>query len=164
MVKTFNQVVNDIKSVNIQGARNVAREALKAYHMVPTKEAKRILLLLRPTEPMMENVLEMADSVPYEKILKHFDSAQELINKNVLSLIKNGDVIFTHCHSSNVVNALIYAKKKGKKFEVYNTETRPLFQGRKTAKELRKAGIKVTMFVDAAVGIALSGEDVNKKV
>ncbi len=164
MVKTFNQVVKDIKSIKIQGARNVAREALKAYHLIPTKESKKILLLSRPTEPMMENVLEMADSVPYENILKHFDSAQGLINKNILGLIKNNDVIFTHCHSSNVINALIYAKKKGKKFEVYNTETRPLFQGRKTAKELRKAGIKVTMFVDAAVGIALSGEDGNKKV
>jgi len=64
-----------------------------------------------------------------------------------LILVKNRDVIFTHCHSTNVVNSLIYAKKKGKKFQVYNTETRPLFQGRKTANELKKAGIKVTMLL-----------------
>ncbi|HUS49920.1 MAG TPA: hypothetical protein VMZ91_07125 [Candidatus Paceibacterota bacterium] len=77
------------------------------------------------------------------------------MNKNVFKIIKSGDVIFTHCHSTNVIQALIYAKKKAKKFQVYNTETRPLFQGRKTAKELKKAGIKVTMFADSAIDIAL---------
>ena len=80
-----------------------------------------------------------------------------------MKLIRNKDVIFTHCHSTNVINALIYAKKKGKKFEVYNTETRPLFQGRRTARELKKAGIKVTMFVDSALGVALSKEQGTKK-
>jgi translation initiation factor 2B subunit (eIF-2B alpha/beta/delta family) len=86
------------------------------------------------------------------------------MNKIVFKIIKNNSVVFTHCRSTNVSNALIYAKKKGKKFEVYNTETRPLFQGRKTAKELKKAGIKVTMFVDSAVGIALGKEQGTKKV
>ena len=63
--------------------------------------------------------------------------------------------ILTHCHSTNVLQALIYAKKHGKRFEVFNTETRPLFQGRKTAKQLSKANIKVTMIADNAVGDAL---------
>jgi len=62
------------------------------------------------------------------------------------------------------VNALIYAKKKKKKFEVYNTETRPLYQGRKTARQLERAGIKVTMFVDSALGIALGKSRGTKKV
>jgi len=90
--------------------------------------------------------------------------AQQEINKAVFKLIKSGEVIFTHCHSTNVVNALIYSKKKGKNFEVYNTETRPLFQGRKTAKDLKKAKIKVTMFVDSAMNVALSKELGTKKV
>jgi len=54
-------------------------------------------------------------------------------------------------------------KKQRKKFEVYNTETRPLFQGRKTAKELKGAGIKVTMFIDSAMDIALSKKQKQKK-
>jgi len=162
--KRFNEIVRDIKNVKIQGARNIAKKALYAYSLIPTKESKRKLLASRPTEPMMKNVLDLAEKQPYEKIKAHFDEAQDKINKYALKLIKNKDVIFTHCHSTNVSNALIYAKKKGKKFEVYNTETRPLFQGRKTAKELRKAGIKVTMFIDSALGVALSGEQKNKKV
>jgi len=164
MKKGFNQILKEIKSVKIQGAKNVAKSALMAYKLVPTKESKKKLLASRPTEPMMENVLDLAEKThDYKKILNHFSEAQDKINKSVLKLIKSQDIIFTHCHSTNVINALIYAKKKGKKFEVYNTETRPLFQGRKTAKELRKTGIKVTMFVDSAVGVILSGEQGNKK-
>ena len=162
----FNKIVKDIKSIKIQGARNVAKSALRAYHLFPNKTSKRILLSSRPTEPMMENVLDLAESkkIPYSEILNHFDYAQEEINKIIFKLIKNNSVVFTHCHSTNVSKALIYAHKKGKKFQVYNTETRPLFQGRKTAKELKKAGIKVTMFVDSAVGIALGKEQGTKKV
>lgn len=153
--KKFNKIIKDIKEIKIQGARNIAKSALKAYSLIPTKDSKRILLNSRPTEPMMQNVLDMTEKIPYEKILKHFDEAQEKINKHFFKLIKNKDIVFTHCHSTNVSGALIYARKKGKKFEVYNTETRPLFQGRITAKELKKAGIKVTMFIDSALGVAL---------
>jgi len=160
----FNKIVKEIKNVKIQGATNIAKKALHAYLLVPTKQSKNKLLNSRPTEPMMENVLDLAEKeIPKNQILSHFKEAQDKINKKVFRLIKKEDVIFTHCHSTNVVNALIYAKKKGKKFEVYNTETRPLFQGRKTAHELRKAGIKVTMFVDSALGVALSKEQGTKK-
>ncbi len=163
--KKFNQIAKGIKEIKIQGARNIARQALIAYRLIPTKKSKNKLLNARPTEPMMENVLDLAEKTrDYQGIVNHFDEAQVRINKKVFRLIKSGDVIFTHCHSTNVVNALIYAKKKGKKFEVYNTETRPLYQGRKTARQLRNAKIKVTMFVDSAVGVALSKELGTKKV
>jgi ribose 1,5-bisphosphate isomerase len=112
---------------------------------------------------MLENVLDMAGKKSHSEIIKHFDSAQEKINEYTNKLIKNNDIIFTHCHSTNVINALINAKKQKKNFEIYNTETRPLFQGRKTAQELKKSGIKVTMFIDSALNVAISGES-GKKV
>jgi len=153
--KRFNKILGNIKSIKIQGARNIAKAALYAYSLNPTKSSKEKLMKARPTEPMLVNVLNKIEKIPYKKIISHFKEAQDEINKNVFKIIKSGDVIFTHCHSTNVVQALIYAKKHKKKFEVYNTETRPLFQGRKTAKELKKAGIKVTMFADSAIDIAL---------
>jgi len=160
--REFDKITRNIKNIKIQGARNIAEAALEAYSLIPTKSSKRKLLSLRPTEPMMKNILDMAEKgIPKAKIINHFSDSQEKINKAIFKLIKNNEKIFTHCHSTNVVNALIYAKKHGKKFRVYNTETRPLFQGRKTAKELRKAKIKVTMFVDSAIAIAI--EKQNKK-
>lgn len=163
-IKEVRKIVEDIKAIRIQGARNVAKMALYAYSLSPTKETHKLLMSSRPTEPMLWRVLNEIDRSSYKKILTHFDYAQDKINKTVTGVIKNGDKIFTHCHSTNVVSALIYAKRHGKKFEVYNTETRPLFQGRKTANQLRKAGIKVTMFVDSAAAIAIEKESKKDKV
>jgi len=161
---SFGSICRAIKEVKIQGARNIAKAALHAYSLNHTKKAKKILLGLRPTEPMLVNVLNLADKYPKEKILKHFDDAQKKINNLFFRLIKNNSKILTHCHSTNVVNALIYAKKHGKHFEVFNTETRPLFQGRKTSKELARAKIKVTMITDSAVGDALEKGGMLEKV
>ncbi len=162
--KRFDKIVSDIKSVKIQGARNIAKAAFFAYSLIPTKNSIKKLLSLRPTEPMVEKVLSLVGKMSDKKIIEHFDSAQNQINKYVLKLIKPNDRIFTHCHSTNVSNALIFAKKSWAKFEVYNTETRPLFQGRKTANELRKAGIKVTMFVDSAMATAIEKGNSKDKV
>ena len=160
--KRFDKIVKDIKEIKIQGATNIAKSALQAYFLIPLKSSKKKLISLRPTEPLLANVLGRKQS--YKEILKHFSYTSEKINKSILKLIKSNDVVFTHCHSTSVVNGLIYSKKKKKKFEVYNTETRPLYQGRKTARELKKAGIKVTMFVDSAAMIALTKSQKTKKV
>ena len=160
----FNRICKRIKEIKIQGATNIAKQAKKAYYLYPNKIAKRILLNLRPTEPMLSHVLELAEKgINKSKILNHFSESQNKINKNVFNLIKNNYIIFTHCHSTNVIKALIYAKKHGKNFQVYNTETRPLYQGRKTAEELSKAGIKVTNFVDSAMSIAIAKQSQSDK-
>jgi len=54
----------------------------------------------------------------------------------------------THCHSSSVVKVLTTARDQGKKIHIYNTETRPLYQGRKTSVDLIKAGVPDTMITD----------------
>lgn len=161
--RKFKKILDDIENVKIQGARNIAKKALEAYYMFPTKKSKKKLLSLRPTEPLLKNVLKKADKLDKNKILEHFDNTQEKINKNAIKLIKKNYIVFTHCHSNTVVEALKFAHKKGKKFSVYNTETRPLYQGRKTSKELSQAGIKVTQFVDSALSVALSKEQGTKK-
>jgi ribose 1,5-bisphosphate isomerase len=49
---------------------------------------------------------------------------------------------------------------KTQKFIVHNTETRPFFQGRLTAKELSKVGIKVVHYVDSAARLAIKNSDI----
>ncbi len=157
----FNKICKDIKEVKIQGAENVAIAAVKAYYLNQTKEAVNKLISLRPTEPCLRNALKFVqlDTKNITYALKHFEEAKEKIAKIIFNKIENNTIIFTHCHSSTVSNALIYTHKHGKKFEVYNTETRPLLQGRITATELAKADIKVTHFVDSAARIALKKSD-----
>lgn len=160
----FEKILKDIKLIKIQGAVNVARAALRAYTLFPTKSSKKILLHSRPTEPMMNHVLNLAEKKKYNEILTHFSCTQSRINHFAFKLIRKKEIIFVHCHSTNVINSLIYAKKKGKNIEVYVTETRPLFQGRKTAQELAKEKIKVTMFVESFLDDALSEQQGMKKV
>ncbi len=155
----FSKICQDIKSVKIQGATNVAIAGLKAYRLKPTKSSKKIILSLRPTEPALQNALKIAELSSVENALNHFQNAQEFINYFVLKTIKNNSVIMTHCHSNTLVKALIHSFKSGKKFSVINLETRPLFQGRKTARQLSKAGIKVSMNVDSAMSSDISNAD-----
>ncbi|MDR0283183.1 MAG: hypothetical protein LBI53_08110 [Candidatus Peribacteria bacterium] len=42
---------------------------------------------------------------------------------------------------------------------MYNTETRPLYQGRKTAKDFLDAGMKITMIVDSSAPFILDRND-----
>jgi len=180
--------VRDIKAVKIQGAESVATAALDAISdasksLIKLKDSSvakarlagwiTALETARPTEPMLKNVLSYVTSrLPDEPkkmhseienraktILRMINSSKELIVKNGAGLIKNNSVIFITCHSSTVVDILKEAKRKGKRFQVYNTETRPLFQGRKTAKELVAAGMDVTYFDDAAAMVAIKGSD-----
>jgi len=169
--KKFNKIVEDIGQVKIQGAQNIAKKALEAYKLFPNKRSKKKLLSLRPTEPLLKNILDSftdknsgSPEENYKKIENHFEETQKKINQLALKLIKNNDVIFTHCHSSTVTKALVYAKEKGRRFQVYVTETRPLYQGRKTARELSKAKIKTTLFVDSAGMLALTKTQGTKKV
>ncbi|MDD5342715.1 MAG: hypothetical protein PHI73_05290 [Patescibacteria group bacterium] len=173
---SFNGVIRDIQSIKIQGATAVARATLEAYVRFGSNlkikksqnwkhEMKVAMAYLlqhsRPTEPLTRNgllfVWKRINQQPSVFILKK--SAQEFIKllaqtQSRISLlgraiIKSGDRIFTHCHSSTTEQLLIETHRK-KKFHVYTSETRPLFQGRITAKALRTKGIPVTMIVDSA--------------
>lgn len=157
--KRFEKICQDIRQLRVQGAESIAIAGLKAYSLMPTKKAEKILLSLRATEPALKNALLYAKKFSAAEALKHFKNSEEKTNKLIFKIIKNNSIIFTHCHSSTVIQGLIYAKKHGRKFSVFNTETRPLFQGRKTAGELAKAGIKVTTMVDSAARQEIKNAD-----
>jgi translation initiation factor 2B subunit (eIF-2B alpha/beta/delta family) len=170
MREEVKNIIQKIKSVKIHGASNIAKAALKAYLSEPTPAVKKALINARPTEPFLVNIVNSIEKCiskikkPCVNIPFHFSESQEKINRQVCKLIKSGDVIYTHCYSTNVNLALIYAKKHGRHFQVYNTETRPLYQGRETAVRLRQAGIPVTTFVDSAMAIALEKKQGTKRV
>ncbi len=63
-------------------------------------------------------------------------------------LIKSGYNIFTHCHSGSVVKLLTTAWNQWKKIQVYNSETRPLYQWRKTSQDLVNAWVPDIMVTD----------------
>ena len=93
------------------------------------------------------------------------------IGKNGAILIKNQDVILTHCNAGILATAgqgtalsIIYeAKKQGKKFKVYADETRPLMQGsRLTMWELMRNNIDATLICDDMAASAIKNKGVTK--
>lgn len=179
MSRHFQKILHDIKSLKIQGATNVAKASVEALALVAAQSAEQNLkknlahaaLLLsktRPTEPALRNILQIILARTKNKktfqsacrwARRYFDDAEKKIIVHGLKKIKSPATIYTHCHSSTVTRLLIAAKKKGKKIRVCNTETRPLLQGRKTAKELAKAGIHVDYYDDDAMKTAILRSD-----
>ncbi|MCW4018223.1 MAG: S-methyl-5-thioribose-1-phosphate isomerase [Candidatus Bathyarchaeota archaeon] len=131
-------------------------------------EARELLFAARETEPLMRNavrwiitqvedsderkVIELSNLVSSsaQKFQRSLAASKERIAEIGAKRIRDGSVVFTHCHSSTVTHTLAKAKADGKTFEVVCTETRPAFQGRITAKQLVGLGLKTTFIVDSA--------------
>ncbi len=186
--KGLKGIVKDIRELRIQGASSVRNAAVKAIKasvqeskaktMSELREELRENLLLvlnaRPTEPGLRTAIRVISKKALERVdalddlkwnitnlCKNYNKdrkkALETIGKYGARTIKKNSVVFTHCHSHTVEEILTQAKKKVD--AVYCTETRPLFQGRITAKRLSGKGIPVTMVVDSAASVFLREAD-----
>jgi len=183
----FQQTLRDIKSLKIQGAEHVAQAGLRSLKTLILKsrarsprvltsqihKARSQLIATRPTEPFLRNSLkfvcqhrtdacttlkdQLLHNINY--LLKSHETNMEIIAKQGARKVPKGGVVFTHCHSSTVMQILKEARKT-KRFTVHNTEAQPRLQGRLTAKELSKANIKVVHYTDSAVRLALKEADV----
>lgn len=159
----YEETCKKIKSLEIQGAENIAVAGLKAFgeKLKETSDPEKLheyikeLSQLRATEPALRNGLKYCflnrekDPNVVETVVKYFADAKNRIAEIGSKKIHDGMRIFTHCHASTVTRILIEAKKQGKNFVVHNTETRPKYQGRKTAQSLAEAGIPVVHGVDS---------------
>jgi translation initiation factor eIF-2B subunit delta len=69
--------------------------------------------------------------------------ADELIADAASTKITNGDVILIYAKSSVVEKTLLKAHGQGKKFKVIVVDSRPLFEGKNSARSLARAGMEV---------------------
>jgi len=170
-----NVAIAAIKVVEELGKKSKAKD--KSEFLQELLEAKEILFGSRETEPLMRNALryivhqveKSEEEKPKEltsivslvskQFLENLERSKEKIAEIGSRRIRSSSRILTHCHSSTVTYMLERARKEGKMFEVVCTETRPLFQGRITAKELLDTGIKTTMIVDSAVRFFMNEVD-----
>ncbi|MDE1797971.1 MAG: S-methyl-5-thioribose-1-phosphate isomerase [Candidatus Micrarchaeota archaeon] len=144
-------------------------------------DAARRLEKTRPTEPMMRNALD--DALRYTltfvrhhpaqgvkelvralqdhdaQMLRQMDASVQAIARYGAAEIKDGANVLVHCHSSTLIAILKQAQADGKHPRVTCLETRPLFQGRLTARELAAAGIETRLAVDSAAGTHIMESD-----
>jgi len=167
-------LLEEFKSFNDSSALH-----FKADLMNAVKE----LINARPTEPELRTALRIALHVAHskgesvEEMRKELKQRLGFFEKNRSEalrkiavygarLIPENSKVLTHCHSHTVLEILKEAHRQGKIERVICTETRPLFQGRITAAELAKAGVKTKLIVDSAAAsfakecsLFLSGAD-----
>lgn len=133
-------------------------------------EIGNYLAYARPNEPMAQNAVlyiqylfneRAIDRFPIEEekkliisICEEFldqisQEKKELLEINVPKL-RQVDHVLTHCHSSTAVSLIKGIAEGDDDFTAVCTETRPRYQGRKTAVNLLDAGIDTTLIADSA--------------
>lgn len=127
---------------------------------------------------MMAVAQSTADaSVIRERLLAEAIQIQEedeSINRSMGShgkeLIPDGGSVLTHCNTGalatsaygTALGVIRAGWEDGKRFQVFNTETRPWLQGaRLTSWEFQKLGIPATLLVDSAAGMLMRQGKIN---
>ena len=86
-------------------------------------------------------------------VVESVETAKHDAATNAVDLLSDGTTVLTHDYSSTVVEAIELAAQEGNHIEVYITEARPRFLGRKTARTLASIDrVDATLIVDSAAG------------
>ena len=184
----FDTIVKDLKTV--YGADSVARWALIAFshkkkeldasceftttYLAHIRAARKTLELTRP-EPVLKGMFsKLLDDLPTTSITvlkkelgrriaamqKYLDSSSEKIAAIGAAKVKNRSIVFTHGYSSTVEKILQKAHAYDRSFEVFVTETKPLYHGKILAESLAKSGISVSYFLDVSMSAAIKRSSV----
>ncbi|MGD0995427.1 MAG: S-methyl-5-thioribose-1-phosphate isomerase [Candidatus Bathyarchaeia archaeon] len=161
-----NVAIAAVKAIQTLAEQTKAKN--KTAFLSELKEAQAVLFASRETEPLMRNairwIITQTEDSNTEKVdvlsemvasnvalfLQNLEASRELTAEIAARRIRDGMLIFTHCHSSTVTRMIAKAKADGKEFSVICTETRPAFQGRITAKEMVELGVQTLFIVDSA--------------
>ena len=169
----------DIESMEIRGAATIAdaaaaalaaqAEASEAADPQAFREelqsACRALHDTRPTAVSLPNALRFVmqglegDTVEALRqsvvdsaaaFRQNLERAQDRLGRVGANRLRDGDVVMTHCHSTDVLACVEAALEQGKTLSAIVKETRPRNQGHLTARELRDLDVPVTLIVDNA--------------
>ncbi len=105
--------------------------------------------------PLARSILEFLE------VLKNARIKQA---ENASKLLKDKDIILTHCNVSGLLPLIAeFSKAKGRKVSFFVTETRPYLQGsRLTAWELMRGGFDATIITDNMVAQVMEEGKINK--
>lgn len=164
------------------GIKDAPEHSFTAFWSV-LKEKSNYLATARPTAvnlfwalERMEFVAQENKSLPIDALKKRLLDEAMLIHKedadinrrigeNLLTLLRDGMGILTHCNAGALATTkygtatapMYLSKEKGWHLKVYSDETRPRLQGSAlTALELQQAGIDVTVITDNMAAVVMS--------
>ncbi|CCZ62882.1 S-methyl-5-thioribose-1-phosphate isomerase [Hungatella hathewayi] len=162
---------------------NAYEEALEVPFLDYLKEKGEYLKSSRPTAVNLmwavDRIVNKAGELegqPLEVIKKEIEAEAVAIHEedkqtnrnigiNLLSLLKDGDTVLTHCNAGSLATAeygtalsvFYMAQEKGMKIRAFADETRPRLQGANlTAFELTEHGVDVTLICDNMAAVVMS--------
>jgi len=173
------EVAADIASMEVRGAATIADAAAGALaaqaeastagdpeaFRAELRAAARHLYETRPTAVSLPNALRfvlrdmdgdgvaaLRESVQASarRFREDLADAQDSLGRVGANRLRDGDVVMTHCHSTDALSCVNAALEQGKEIEAVVKETRPRKQGHITAEQLREWGVPVTLVVDNA--------------
>ncbi|MFC6955296.1 ribose 1,5-bisphosphate isomerase [Halorubellus litoreus] len=179
IVPAVHDTAEDIASMEIRGAATIADAAAGALATqaeastaetpeafeAELKAAARRLYETRPTAVSLPNALRfvlwdmeggsvdaLRESVAESAAGFQTDlaEAQDRLGRIGANRLRDGDVVMTHCHSTDALSCVKAALDQGKDISAVVKETRPRKQGHITAEQLREWGVPVTLVVDNA--------------
>ena len=185
---TVSATAEAIATMEIRGAATIADAAAEALatqadHTAARspaafrdqlRTAARELYETRPTAVSLPNALRYVlrgmsgDTVTElqastiaraEEFRTELERAQGQLGRIGANRLRDGDVVMTHCHSTDALACIEAAIDAGTEVEAIVKETRPRKQGHITAQQLREWGVPVTLIVDNAARRYLDGTD-----
>ncbi|WP_410767506.1 translation initiation factor eIF-2B [Haloferax sp. DFSO60] len=135
------------------------RQANHSHALLFTTQ-QRIVTELNESDPDTVKEAKERLRTTIEAMVDEIESSKRKAAETAAGLIEDGDVILTHENSSTVMATLEYALDSGTSFDLFVTESRPRFLGRRTARQIGgREGVNVTQIVDGAVGYYMSDCD-----
>jgi len=119
-------------------------------------------LVSRVEDADPETVMEAkeATQAAVTAIVEEIESAKAEAASALAARISDGDTLLTHDYSTTVIGAIERATSDGKELDVYTTEARPRFMGRRAARRLGTvAGVETTLITDGAAGVYMDDCD-----
>lgn len=169
---SLENVVEEIKSVRVQGAKEIAIYGLKFLRDFAEEQGfdgkfdkvADLVKEVRPTAVVLHNCIEIIKKErkisAIDNLIAYLTKSSEKIGRYSDKVLRNNTTIMTHCHSGEALAFVKhYCRKHKRKISVIATETRPLEQGVKTAKELARDKIPVTLILDSAIGFFMKDVD-----
>ena len=131
------------------------RRANRSHASLHTTQ-REIVDSVRNADPEAVSAAKGLTVEAIERVVTAVESAKDRAAARAAPLLADEDVLFTHDFSSTVLSAIDDAVADGGTFEVYVTESRPRYLGRKMARKLAAYDeVDVTLAVDAAAGYYL---------
>ena len=174
-IKTLIRVIQVSEAGTISGLHDSLKTVIRQLHETTENADKSVTSITSGCELLLRFITLAA---PEDLLSKDFSECKiVLVQRGELFLqkaensrkkiailsqqfIRDGSVILTHSKSRVVIQLLLEAAGKNKRFKVYVTESNPHQQGFDTEKILNEQNIPCTVILDSAVGYIMERVDI----